>query len=57
MVIRQYDIFWVDLNTTKGHEIKKVRPCVILSPIEMNLNISTIIMIMYNFFCNLITGL
>lgn len=43
MVIYQYDIFWIDLNPTKGHEIKKVRPCVILSPNEMNLNISTII--------------
>jgi mRNA interferase MazF len=43
MVINQYDIFWVDLNPTIGHEIKKVRPCVILSPDEMNLNIDTII--------------
>ena len=43
MVINQYDIFWVDLNPTIGHEIKKVRPCVILSPDEMNFNIDTII--------------
>jgi len=43
MVINQYDIFWVDLNPTIGHEIKKVRPCIILSPDEMNLNIDTII--------------
>ena len=43
MVINQYDIFWVDLNPTVGHEIKKVRPCVVLSPDEMNLYIDTII--------------
>lgn len=43
MVISQYDIFWVDLNPTTGHEIKKVRPCVVLSPDEMNFNIDTII--------------
>ena len=43
MVINQYDIFWVDLNPTIGHEIKKVRPCVVLSPNEMNFNIDTII--------------
>lgn len=43
MVIYQYDIFWVDLNPTIGHEIKKVRPCVVLSPDEMNFNIDTII--------------
>ncbi len=43
MVIHQYDIFWVDLDPTIGHEIKKVRPCVVLSPNEMNSNIDTII--------------
>ena len=43
MVIHQYDIFWVDLNPTMGHEIKKIRPCVVLSPDEMNFNIDTII--------------
>ncbi|MCJ7472553.1 MAG: type II toxin-antitoxin system PemK/MazF family toxin [Actinobacteria bacterium] len=43
MVINQYDIFWVDLNPTVGHEIKKVRPCVVISPDEMNLNIDTVI--------------
>lgn len=43
MVINQYEIYWVDLNPTVGHEIKKVRPCVILSPNEMNFNIDTVI--------------
>ena len=43
MVINQYDIFWADLNPTVGHEIKKVRPCVVISPNEMNLNIDTVI--------------
>jgi mRNA interferase MazF len=42
MVINQYDIFWVDINPTMGHEIKKVRPCVVLSPNEMNSNIDTV---------------
>ena len=43
MVIRQYDIFLINLDPTIGHEIKKVRPCVVVSPNEMNDNISTII--------------
>ena len=43
MVINQYEIYWVDLNPTAGHEIKKVRPCVVLSPNEMNFNIDTVI--------------
>ena len=43
MEIRQYDVFRISLNPTIGHEIKKTRPCVILSPDEMNRYISTII--------------
>jgi mRNA interferase MazF len=43
MVINQYEIYWVDLNPSVGHEIKKIRPCVVISPNEMNFNIDTII--------------
>lgn len=43
MVVRQYDIVLVNLDPTVGHEIKKVRPCVIISPDEMNRNIETVI--------------
>lgn len=43
MVVRQYDILLVNLDPTIGHEIKKVRPCVVLSPDEMNRNIETVI--------------
>lgn len=43
MVINQYDIFLVSLDTTIGHEIRKSRPCAIISPDEMNKYISTII--------------
>ena len=43
MVIKQYAIYWVDLNPTIGSEVNKIRPCVVLSPDEMNENIRTII--------------
>ena len=43
MVINQYDIFLVSLDPTIEHEIKKSRPCVIISPDEMNKYISTVI--------------
>ena len=43
MVIRQYEVYLITLDPTIGHEIKKVRPCVIISPDEMNKNISTVI--------------
>lgn len=41
--MRQYDIFVVALDPTVGHELKKSRPCAILSPDEMNQHISTVI--------------
>jgi mRNA interferase MazF len=39
----RFDIYLVNLDPTVGHEIKKTRPAVIISPDEMNRNISTII--------------
>jgi mRNA interferase MazF len=41
--MRQYDVFLVNLDPTIGHEIKKTRPCLIVSPDEMNENIRTVI--------------
>ncbi|MDR4506781.1 MAG: type II toxin-antitoxin system PemK/MazF family toxin [Candidatus Brocadiaceae bacterium] len=43
MEIGQYDIYLINLDPTIGSEIKKTRPCVVLSPDEMNRNIQTII--------------
>ncbi len=43
MEIRQYDVCLINLDPTIGHEIKKTRPCLVISPDEMNRNISTVI--------------
>jgi len=43
MVIHQYEIHLVNLDPTIGHEIKKTRPCLVLSPDEMNRHIGTVI--------------
>jgi mRNA interferase MazF len=43
MVMRQYEIYLVNLDPTIGHEIQKVRPCVIISPDDMNKYIATVI--------------
>ena len=43
MEIGQYEVFLINLDPTIGHEIKKTRPCVVISPDEMNLNIQTVI--------------
>ena len=43
MVVFQYNIYLVNLDPTVGHEINKVRPCLVISPDEMNSVISTVI--------------
>ena len=43
MVIRRFDVCLVNLNPTLGHEIKKTRPCLVISPDEMNRHIRTVI--------------
>tara|TARA_R110000868_G_scaffold411003_1_gene701271 strand:- start:1056 stop:1373 length:318 start_codon:yes stop_codon:yes gene_type:complete len=42
-MVEQFEIYWIDLDPTKGSEINKKRPCVVLSPKEMNDNLNTII--------------
>ena len=34
--IKRYEIYLVKLNPTVGSEIQKTRPCIIISPDEMN---------------------
>ena len=43
MVINRFDVFLVNLDPTAGHEIKKMRPCLVISPDEMNHHIRTVI--------------
>ncbi len=43
MEIKQYQIVLVNLDPTIGSEIKKTRPCVVISPDEMNKYLNTIV--------------
>lgn len=43
MVVKRFDVFLVALDPTVGNEIKKTRPCLVVSPDEMNAHISTVI--------------
>jgi mRNA interferase MazF len=43
VVVKRYDIYLVDLNPTVGSEIQKTRPCLVISPDEMNQHIRTVI--------------
>lgn len=42
-VVKRFDVFLVCLDPTMGSEIKKTRPCVVVSPDEMNRHIRTVI--------------
>lgn len=42
-VVARFDIFLVSLDPTVGREIRKTRPCVVVSPDEMNAHLATIV--------------
>jgi len=43
MVVNRFDVYLINLDSTAGSEIKKIRPCLIISPDEMNRHIRTVI--------------
>ncbi len=43
MVVCRFDVYLINLDPTIGSEIRKTRPCVVVSPDEMNRHIRTII--------------
>jgi mRNA interferase MazF len=42
---KRFDIYWADLDPTKGSEIQKTRPCIIVSPDEMNQALRTVMVV------------
>lgn len=43
MVVSRFDVYLVNLDPTQGSEIQKTRPCLVISPDEMNEMIATVI--------------
>lgn len=43
LVAKRFDVFLVSLDPTVGSEIQKTRPCVVVSPNEMNRHVRTVI--------------
>lgn len=41
--VKRFDVWLVDLNPTRGREINKTRPCIVVSPDEMS-PLSTVLM-------------
>ena len=44
-MVSQFDVYWVDLNPTIGAEMQKTRPCVVVSPQELNDHLDTVIIV------------
>ncbi len=44
-IYKKWDIILVDLNPTKGSEISKIRPCLIVSPNSVNTYMNTIVVV------------
>ena len=45
MVVNQFGVYLVDLDPTRGSEIRKTRPCMVISPTEMNMFLNTVIVV------------
>lgn len=43
MVVKRFEVYLVNLDPTVGSEIRKTRPCLVISPNEMNHHIATLI--------------
>ena len=43
MVIKRFEIYWVNLDSTVGREMQKVRPAIVISPNEVNDALGTIL--------------
>ena len=43
MVVKRFEVYLVSLDPTVGAEIRKTRPCLVISPDEMNRHIKTVI--------------
>jgi mRNA interferase MazF len=44
-VPQQFTIYWCNLEPTFGHQMKKTRPCAVISPDEMNELLATVIIV------------
>ena len=43
MEVKRFDVYLVQLDPVRGSEMRKTRPCLIISPDEMNIYLNTII--------------
>lgn len=44
-MVEQYEVYWVELDPTRGGEMAKTRPCVVVSPSDLNMYLTTVIIV------------
>ncbi|GGC16122.1 type II toxin-antitoxin system PemK/MazF family toxin [Dyadobacter sediminis] len=44
-MVKQYEVYWISLDPTQGSEIAKTRPCVVVSPDDLNRSLRTVVII------------
>jgi mRNA interferase MazF len=42
-MVKRFNVYWIKLDPTEGTEIRKERPCLVVSPDEMNKALDTVI--------------
>lgn len=42
-LVKRFEVYWVDLDPTQGSEIQKRRPCLVVSPDDLNAKLATVI--------------
>lgn len=42
-MVEQYEVYWVELNPTRGGEMAKTRPCVVVTPSDLNMHLTTVV--------------
>ncbi|MEG1521971.1 MAG: type II toxin-antitoxin system PemK/MazF family toxin [Bacteroidales bacterium] len=48
-LIKRFSVYWINLDPTQGSEINKKRPCVVISPDELNRYLNTVIVMPLTF--------
>ena len=43
VVVKRFEVYLINLDPSIGSEIQKTRPCLVISPDEMNAHIATVI--------------
>ncbi len=42
-MVEQYDVYWVELDPTRGGEMAKTHPCIVITPSNLNMYLKTVI--------------